>query len=222
MKDRIPAEAPAASTLLTGVARVEVANGPAGTAPRYTLHDGDDPSPANEYEICFRCHSSYAKLGPGQPDLALLTNPANASFHPIQAAGRNAINPQAFAGQMSAGSIIACSDCHDSLHGSVSGERSDLCFACHAFDVYGNASAGSDIQRASRFNAPSTSGHAFHVAMQQIACNACHETHGSARHAALIATGRLPGITSYTQSATGGTCTSTCHGAKTYAGNYAR
>jgi predicted CXXCH cytochrome family protein len=239
VKDRVPPAAPAASSIFTGVSRIEVANGAAGTAPRTTWRGADDPTPASEYEICFKCHSSWTKLGPGQPDLALLTNPANPSFHPIQAAGKNAIDPQAFAGGMSAGSIIACTDCHGSddetargLHGSSyrsllkrpSGttERTDICFACHAYDVYGRGDSPADVQRASRFNAPSASGHAFHVATQQIACAACHETHGSTRRPALITTGRAQGIISFTQTANGGTCASTCHGPKTYGVNYGR
>jgi predicted CXXCH cytochrome family protein len=245
-KDRTVPAAPEASGLLAGVSRIEVANGPAGTAPRFTWRSADDPGIAREYEICFKCHSSWTRLTPGQADLALLTNPQNASFHPIQAAGKNPnIDPQAFVNGFGADSLVTCSDCHDSddenvrgPHGSsyryilkrpattvsttYASQRDDLCFACHTYDVYANVSAAASVLRASRFNAPAGSGHTLHVALQQIPCYACHETHGSARTAALIARGRLPGITSYTQTAAGGTCISTCHTAKTYSLNYPR
>ena len=214
----------ARGTLLAGVSRVEVNDG------RYTWRDADDLSPANEYEICFKCHSGWTRLGPGQPDLALLTSPSNASFHPIRAAGKNEIVPRAFApgAQMSSQSLVACTSCHGSDDETARGPHAssnrgllrragnELCFTCHAADVYGNAAADAEAQRASRF-----SGHGFHTA-QQIECAACHDPHGSARHAALIVTGRMPGLGSFTQTATGGTCTSSCHAPRTYSVSYAR
>src|SRR5206468_8803452 len=88
---------PQASNRLAGVSRVEVANGGAGVAPVYRFRRADEPG-ANEYEICFKCHSSFTTQPPGQSNLALLTNPANASYHPIQAPGKNPrIDPRSFA-----------------------------------------------------------------------------------------------------------------------------
>ncbi|HXH40473.1 MAG TPA: cytochrome c3 family protein [Thermoanaerobaculia bacterium] len=245
-QDRTPPTATEASSALAGVSRIEVANGIAGSAPRYTWRGPDDPGVAREYEICFKCHSSWTKLASGQSDLALLTNPQNASFHPIQAPGKNPnIDFRSFVNGVGADSQISCGDCHDSDDENVRGphgssnryllkrpatttsmtqpmQKGDLCFACHSYDVYASAVIDTSVQRASRFNAPAGPGHTFHVSSQQIPCYACHETHGSARMPALIARGRLPGITSYIQTIGGGTCISTCHAPKTYALNYPR
>jgi len=238
IKERLESDAPAASSLLAGVSRIEVSNNAAGMAPRYTYRSADDPSPANEYEICFKCHSGWTRQPAGQIDLALVTNPNNPSFHPIQAAGKNPrIDPNAFAPGYAADSIITCTACHGSdeatvagLHGSSyryllkkpSGTtgKDDLCFSCHAYDVYGSPAATADLQRASRFNGGT--GHAFHVGSQNLPCSSCHETHGSTRSPFLMARNRFPGITTYTQTPTGGTCTSSCHAAQTYTAAYPR
>lgn len=234
-----------ASTLLAGVARVQVINGAAGTQPAYRSLSASDLSPAFEYEICFRCHSSATKLPPQAEDIARSTNPQNASFHPIQAEGRNSgIDPGAFAAGMSADSRIRCTDCHGSdssrvrgMHGSSHEHllrkryasesaapmaRTDLCFECHAWDVYGSAISESAVLAASRFNAPSDAGHAFHVSSQRIHCATCHEAHGSAKQPALIVLRKRPGIIAYTQTPGGGTCTPTCHTTRTYRVNYPR
>jgi len=215
IKDPAPSSADA-SNRLAGVSRVQVANGGAGVIPGYRLVAADDPGDPKEFEVCFKCHSSYAKQPFGQPDLARLTNPANASFHPIQAAGRNArISPEAFVNGFGPDSIITCSDCHDQ-HGSfyrylLKKSQDDLCFDCHTREVYAGGSTGS------RFNT-----HALHVAIAKVQCFACHETHGSPRNAALIATGRMPGMNSYTQTPSGGNCISICHSLQTYTVSYPR
>ena len=214
IKDPAPSST-APSTRLAGVSRVQVVNGGANVIPGYRLAAAGDPGDPKEFEVCFKCHSSYAKQPLGQSDLARLTNPVNASFHPIQAAGRNArISPQAFVDGFGPESVITCSDCHEQ-HGSwfrylLKKSQDDICFDCHARDVYVDGSAGS------RFN-----GHALHV-IQKVECFACHETHGSPRNAALIATGRFPGMNSYSQSASGGNCTSSCHGLQSYTVSYPR
>ncbi|HUK36850.1 MAG TPA: cytochrome c3 family protein [Vicinamibacterales bacterium] len=231
---------PQASSRLAGVSRVQVVNGGAGVAPNYTWRAADDPAAANEYEICFKCHSSWTTQPAGQSNLAILTNPANPSYHPIQAAGKNArIDPRAFVNGMAADSIISCTDCHSSDDRNIRGPHGssyahllkkpsttttslqpmtsdDICFDCHSYDVYGNGSSPAAVQGASRFNT-----HVLHVAGQKIPCYDCHETHGSTRRPALIAQ-RIPGISSFTQNATGGTCVTTCHPARFYSVAYAR
>lgn len=230
---------------LAGVSRVEAVNGGAGVAPSYRFHAADERDRDAEYEVCFKCHSSWTRQPAGQPDLARLTNPANPSFHPVQGEGRNrGIADESFTNGYTASSRVACSDCHGSddpkvrgPHGSIypyllkkptsSGAMAepltaaDLCFDCHAYAVYGDPLANADTQRASRFNAPSVAGHAFHSGVKRIACWACHETHGSTRLPSLIAT-RPQGIVSYTQNAMGGTCVSGCHELKTWNVNYRR
>ncbi len=244
MQPSAPSPAPEASQRLAGVSRVETTGGVAGMAPLYTWRTAADPATANEYEICFKCHSSWTRQPPGQSDIALETSPASRSFHPIQAVGRNPrIDRNAFVGDWDAQSRVSCTDCHSSDDDRVRGphgssypfllkkrspsisdpepmSRGDLCFDCHSFDVYADASSHATVQRASRFNAPA--GHAFHSGTMKVACGVCHETHGSRREEALIATGRFPGISSYTQTAAGGTCNSTCHSTKSYVVSYPR
>ncbi len=238
-----------ASATTLGVSRVAVLNGPAGSAPSYTFIPGADTlnGARAEYELCFKCHSSWTTQPAGQTDLARALNPANASFHPVEAEGRNpTVASAAFAPGWSATARTRCGDCHGSDFGTVRGPHGsihphllrspypdsplprtmasdELCFRCHNQDVYANPTAPEGVRAASRFNGPAVAaGHAEHVGAQQTPCYACHVTHGAATQPFLIATDRVPGIVSYTATATGGTCASTCHDPKTYAVNYAR
>jgi predicted CXXCH cytochrome family protein len=244
-----PVGSDASSTTL-GVSRVNVLNGMAGAAPTYTFIPGTDTltPPVAEFQLCFKCHSSWTTQPSGQSDLATLLNPNNPSFHPVEATGRNpGIQSPAFVPGWGPNSLTRCGSCHGSdiptvrgVHGSLYpsilrknsvtspathvSSPDELCFSCHAYGAYADP-AGSPIERsASRFNAPASPyGHAEHVGTAQVPCFACHETHGSTRQPFLIVTGRLPGLTTYTASPTGGTCTSTCHvDVKTYGINYAR
>jgi predicted CXXCH cytochrome family protein len=239
-----------ASATTLGVSRVAVLNGMAGVPPTYTFLAGADTltPPVVEFQLCFKCHSSWTTQPSGQSDLALLLNPNNPSFHPVEAVGRNpGIQAPAFVPGWGAGSLTRCGSCHGSdlpavrgVHGSLypailrknsvtssathASSPDELCFSCHTYGAYADP-AGSPIERsASRFNAPASPyGHAEHVGTAQVPCFACHETHGSTGQPFLIVTGRVPGLTSYTSSPTGGTCTSTCHvDVKTYGINYAR
>jgi predicted CXXCH cytochrome family protein len=237
-KGGIAPDPPAASPLLSGVSRIQVSNSAAGMAPTYTYRPADDPSAANEYEICFKCHSSWTAQPSGQTDFALVTNPNNPSYHPIQAAGKNPkIDRNAFVNGYAPDSILTCTSCHGTddpivkgPHGSTyqhllkkqSGTTSkdDICFSCHSYDAYGNAASTPDLQAASRFNGGV--GHVFHVGSQNLPCSSCHQTHGSTRSPFLMTRNRFPGITTYTQTPTGGTCTSSCHTAQTYTVGYPR
>jgi len=245
-----PPPAPALSRVNVGVSRVRVQNGPAGTPPTYTFAAGSDTlsAPLAEYQLCFKCHSSWTTQPTGQTNLAFQLNPANASYHPVEAAGRDpSIAPGAFVPGWSAGSLTRCGDCHGSdfdggprgPHGSIyrhilkrpytasSQPRpmtsDELCFTCHAFDVYANPAAADLVRGESRFNKPgAVLGHAEHVGERNVPCYACHVTHGSPTRGHLIVTGRAPGIVAFTESPTGGTCQATCHDAKSYTVNYAR
>jgi predicted CXXCH cytochrome family protein len=82
----------------TSMSGVAVTNGAAGTTPTYTLLAGEVGSqPTREYEVCLKCHSGWTVLpsNAGQPpsrqalDKAIEFNPSNASYHPIEAAGKN-------------------------------------------------------------------------------------------------------------------------------------
>lgn len=254
--DTGPLVPPAASNRLLGVGRVAVINGAAGLPPTYTYRGPADPSPALEYEICFKCHSSWTTLPATTPsggpprDKALQFNPNNPSYHPVEAAGKNPnINVNAFVAPWTASKLLYCTDCHTSdatgpgaargPHGSVynyilkkdyrasSSQRTttstELCFDCHRYDTYGDNGSSNTVKAYSRFNPPAENrGHTFHVGNRRYPCYACHESHGSTALPALMVTGRSPGLTSYTQTSGGGTCSPTCHNSRSYTINYAR
>jgi predicted CXXCH cytochrome family protein len=114
-----------ASGAIIGAVGVAVSNGAAGVAPTYTLLTA---GLSHEYQLCFRCHSGFTELAARDPahpsrwalDKAIELNPANGSYHPIQAAGTNATGAMAasLAGgtlwQFTVGDTIRCSNCHGS------------------------------------------------------------------------------------------------------------
>ena len=71
-----------------------------------------------EYELCFKCHSSYTQLLPGKLDKAAEFDPANNSYHPVEGAGKNSTTAMAnsLAGgklwQLTSSSTIRCVQCH--------------------------------------------------------------------------------------------------------------
>jgi predicted CXXCH cytochrome family protein len=126
-----------ASGRLAGVSGVSVVNGAAGTSPTYKFLSGVDTEqiPANlvtrEYQLCFKCHSgattltSNAGLKPSQYalDKGVEFNPANPSYHPVEAAGKNQTDKMkaSLAGSspyklwnFTVGSTIRCLNCHAS------------------------------------------------------------------------------------------------------------
>jgi predicted CXXCH cytochrome family protein len=240
--------APAASKRLRGVGRVAVTNGPAGTVPAYTYRGpGDTSAPITEYQVCFKCHSSWTTQPAGQSNLAVKFNSNNASYHPVEAQGKNTnIRAGSFVNGWTATRLMYCTDCHTSDDPTVRGPHgaqypfllkrpfvassarrttasTEACFDCHSFTTYGTTQSNDTIQSYSRFNRPNyEKGHSFHVDEKQAPCYACHDSHGSATQPHLIVTGRNPGLNSYTAIATGGTCAPTCHGPKTYTLNYPR
>jgi len=142
-----------ASGRLAGVSGVSVANGAAGTAPSYTFLSGvadaavEDGAPITnvnpitlEYQLCFKCHSGFttlpsnaALLSGATPPIPLYSkfaldkgvelNPANPSFHPVEAPGKNktAAMTASLVGtsayklwNFTTGSTIRCLNCHAS------------------------------------------------------------------------------------------------------------
>ena len=104
-----------------------------------------------EYQVCFKCHSSFTELpaylpdgwdgntyvpdglrkltydGSGQVpdhrDLALEFNPYNDSFHPVVTQGRNQSIPDgSFVNGWSADSLVYCTDCHTNADPAMGGE----------------------------------------------------------------------------------------------------
>jgi predicted CXXCH cytochrome family protein len=238
-----------ASKTTLGVSRVLVLNGAAGTPPSYTFVAGSDTltPPVAEYQLCFKCHSSWTTQPTGQTDFARVLNPANPSYHPVEDVGTNpGIAPLAFVPGWSASSLTRCADCHGSDFGTARGPHGssypdilkrpyvassvsrvttsdEECFLCHSYDVYANPGSPESVRAYSRFNRPGVDkGHAEHVGEQNVPCYACHVTHGSTTEKHLIATGRDPGLLNYAEGANGGTCSPTCHSIATYTINYAR
>ncbi len=113
---------PTTSNLLKGVTRIKVTNGPAGTVPTYQcVSRFDTTTPANEYEVCFKCHSSWTTLPSWMTDKAVEFNPNNESYHPVEAPGKNQTTAMANSLANASGSpkltvndTIWCSDCHAS------------------------------------------------------------------------------------------------------------
>jgi predicted CXXCH cytochrome family protein len=116
---------------LSGVSGVSVVNGAAGAAPTYNFLDGATSPVTLEYQLCLKCHSSFTTLLPqipGKPSTDALDggaefNPANASFHPVEAAGTNqsAKMADSLAGTspyklwtFTPASTIRCVNCHAS------------------------------------------------------------------------------------------------------------
>ena len=120
-----------ASGALNGVSGVSVSNNAAGTAPTYTFLDGVTNLVTTEYQLCFKCHSGFttltsnAGLKPTQYalDKGVEFNPANASFHPVEAKGTNqsTMMSASLVGtspyklwNFTIGSTIRCLNCHAS------------------------------------------------------------------------------------------------------------
>jgi len=237
------------SNTVLGASRVIPLFGFAGTPPTYTFVAGQDTvaGPPAEAQLCYKCHSSWTTQPSGQTDLARVLNPSNPSFHPVEDRGRNAgIAPASFAPGWSALSRTGCSDCHGDDFDANAGPHgsnyryilkrpydpspvsrtmtsNEQCFSCHSWEVYANPSSPEMVRAASRFSKPGVDkGHAEHVGEKRIPCGACHVTHGSTTLPHLIVTGRNPGLTTYTETPTGGTCGPTCHGSESYTVGYAR
>ena len=223
------AVAPNASGPLAGVKGINAS----GTVVR---------SIANEYELCYRCHADSLRRGPArvtrqfvQTNTRLEFGLGNASYHPVMAIGKNANVPSLIA-PWSLGSLMYCTDCHNSDTGPKTGgtgpngphgsanipllerrlELTDfqpespavyaLCYKCHSRSVV--------LTSLQSFRY-----HAKHVIDRQAACTTCHDSHGVASKSRLINFN-----TQYVSPSSGnrlefidngnghGSCALTCHG----------
>lgn len=215
------------SGALRGVPGVEPLNGGAGLPPSYT----EVYAAGREYQICFKCHSSYVKMPPaGMTDYAIKFNPANSSYHPVETRGKNrGIKSVAFVNGWNQKATMYCSDCHANRkepgvargpHGSKfnpmlagefgpladAGRQDELCYQCHNQKTYKEGREGS------RWQGPG--GHADHISKDKIGCFKCHETHGSSFTDHLIKIMQpleASGTTAFSHDSTGGGCIATCH-----------
>ena len=186
------------------------------------IWDKDEASA--EYEVCYRCHSDSANLRSDSKNKADEFDLNNASFHPIEGAGKNVRVPS-LQSPYDVGSIINCSDCHGNNdvfgpkgpHGSdydfmlvkeyMTTESSesqnayDLCYSCH--------------NRQSILRNESFQKHNEHIVYYHAPCIACHVSHGSRTNKHLLDLSRFAAPTSlpsYVASNTGRpNCYLTCH-----------
>ena len=223
--------APNAASALKGVPRVSV-NNVSVSSVTYTYRPGTDPTPAKEYEVCFVCHSSWTTQPAGQTNYAMVFNTKNPSYHPVEAKGLDTgINPAAFTNGWGPGMLVTCTDCHTSDDTTIRGPHGSanqwilkkpyvkanspahpsngICFECHSASVYNTSGS-----RLSRFRGIDRPGHT-HGGYN---CYACHESHGSSSKPFLLG----HSLTTYTKTATGGTCDPTCHGSESYTVAYPR
>lgn len=171
----------------------------------------------NEYELCFRCHADSVARGPArverqitQTNKRIQFDPANASYHPIESAGKNPLVPSLIP-PLTTSTRIYCTDCHNSdqspstgnngpngPHGSIytpilerelilkdgsseSFGNYALCYKCHDR----NSILGDQSFRATNAEGQDR-GHRFHIVDQKAACSTCHDAHGVATQARLI------------------------------------
>ena len=213
---------------IKGVGGVEILNTGPGAIPSYI-----EVNPAaREYQICLKCHSSYIQpYSVGTVDLAIDFNPANPSYHPVMARGRNrGLKSSSFVNGWNQKATMYCSDCHSGATGSdnTSGphgskyrpllvapygqqaqepeRQNELCYQCHNQKVYEQGKGGSRFGR--------RGGHSDHVQEEQLGCADCHITHGSSFTEHLIKiTNPLEtsGTIIFSHDKSGGSCVSTCH-----------
>jgi hypothetical protein len=84
----------------------------AGAPTSYSVKSQVD----KEYELCFKCHSSWTTQPSGQGDKALEFNPNNSAYHPVEAAGRNqsaAMVKNLESAGLTPSSVLKCTDCHN-------------------------------------------------------------------------------------------------------------
>ena len=142
-----------ASQRILGTSGVQVTNG----APRtFTFLNGTSATMTAEYQLCLKCHSGYTKLLPdvvGEPsknmtDVAAEFDPANTSYHPVEAAGRNTTPAMvaSLAGtsqfklwNFSVGGTVRCTHCHSStiVNPATSGQTAGGTLAPHTSSYRG-------------------------------------------------------------------------------------
>lgn len=155
-----------------------------------------------EYEVCFKCHADNTPDLDYVPRVVEETNtraafdPANPSFHPVVAVGRNLevpSIPSSFEPSLQPSRMIFCTDCHADDEGGSRGphgssyapilrERYDLadntpesyesyalCYRCHdRTSILGDRSFRRSVRGG---------GHSGHLS-SGAACAACHDPHG--------------------------------------------
>lgn len=161
-----------------------------------------------EYELCYRCHADNPGTQPPvvnrviyEKNLRQKFKSSNASYHPVEAVGKNPDVPSLIV-PYTTSSLIYCTDCHNSdsgpkaggsgpngPHGSIwrpilerqyvttdwtpeSAQAYALCYKCH--------------NRDSILSDQSFKKHRVHIRGINAPCSACHDPHGVATNTHLI------------------------------------
>jgi len=173
-----------------------------------TQPSGTPPS-VNEYEICYRCHGDSANKpqaggGPAGPypnrvavqfNMRLMFDPANPSYHPIEAPGRNLSVPSLIA-PWTTSSVMYCTDCHDNDTGPKASPPGTGPAGPHGSSIKHllvaryDADASSTTESAATYalcykchnrtivlSSTSFSGHR-HALGENASCSFCHDPHG--------------------------------------------
>jgi hypothetical protein len=188
----------------------------------------------NEYEVCFKCHSSYdtTQIAVGAAgDIRSQIDTRNASFHPVMGDSINASNTaDSFETGWSGTSLVYCKDCHGNsaateplgphasnaapllrrpLWGQSPENATMLCYTCHKKSVYYD---GVDAQVSNFYdvNLPGEKRlHYRHVSQAGMRCDSCHASHGATDYHLID-----PEL-DWVHTATGGACYTPCHGGST-------
>lgn len=187
----------------------------------------------DQYQLCFRCHADSPNITPPrtarqfiQPNIRLQFNPSNASYHPVDAVGKNS-NVPSLIPPLTTSSMITCTDCHGSDTGSNAPHGSNnapilklqyvtidgtaenptvyaLCYSCH--------------DRNSILGNQTFSEHNMHIVGENTPCNVCHHAHGVETVPKLInfdtnVVSPSGGVINFTSNGiNSGSCTLVCHG----------
>ena len=205
--------------------------GPGGSVLRNITH---------EFELCFRCHADSAARGPARVPRQFVEtntrkefNPGNASFHPLEAIGKNP-GATSLIPPLTPSSLVSCGDCHNNDQGPGAGgtgprgphgsafvpllerkllltdgtpynpDNFALCYKCHS-------SAEVDSSQAT-----SWAFHRKHIEDYRAACTTCHDSHAANQpHLINFNTAYVQpsgGVLRYTSTvANHGICSLTCH-----------
>jgi predicted CXXCH cytochrome family protein len=168
------------------------------------------PASVNEFELCYKCHGDsvnkpQATAMPAPPypnrvapqfNMRLMFDPANPSYHPIEAAGRRATAPSLIA-PWTAGSIMYCSDCHDNDQGPKAPTPGTGPSGPHGSNYKHLLAGRYDMDNSSTtesaaayslcykchnrtivLSSTSFRGHNKHIVGESASCSVCHDPHG--------------------------------------------
>ena len=169
------------------------------------------PASVNEYEICYKCHADsanqpqaggapyppYPNRVASQFNKRLQFDPANPSFHPIEAAGRNTTTMPSLLAPWTVTSIVTCTDCHSNdtgpkaptpgvgpsgPHGSnikhILVARYDMDNSNTPESAAAYALCYKCHNRTSILGNQSFGRHQLHIVTNQVSCAICHDSHG--------------------------------------------